>query len=180
MQLSKKRLCQMSAVLCGVAIVGALTPRTLHAVAATLVEVTNTIGNPVIAVPVERAASQQIMLVPPFNGGVANGFEATLQQLTPGGTSGSSYVVPAGMNLVVTGINMDNSSAQTGYAELRVLTTVGGAEEFVELNGTPAGFQQLHFSNGFVFPAGSQVIIDDTNGAASFSNVTVLGYLTPQ
>ena len=115
MKLVSKRVWQLSAVLGGVLLVGAVTPRALHAVAATMVLVTNTMGNPVITVPVNAAASQQIMLRTPFGAEVSPGDSVNLVQLnySTGLQAHSTFVVPAGQSLVVTAVDLQVSGSNT-------------------------------------------------------------------
>ena len=179
MQLVSKRVCQLSVVLGGVLLMGALTPRALHAVAATMVLVTNTMGNPVITVPVNAAASQQILLEMPLGGDVPPGFSEILVQFSYTlGLQSNAYVVPAGQNLVVTGVDLTVDSPNTGLAALR-LPIQGNGAFALEYYGNSTGMYQFNYPQGLVYAAGSSVVFDNSTGTGSM-NVKVRGYLTPQ
>ncbi len=81
-------------------------PRAAHAIAATLVQVTNTAANPAITQGVEKLASQNVLLVSSAGLVLPHG-SAVLQQMFPNGTvDASPFVVPAGQTLVVTTIDL--------------------------------------------------------------------------
>jgi hypothetical protein len=80
-------------------------PHAAHALAATLVQVTNTAASPAVTESTNRLASQQVLLSLPVNGylDAAVGLVAMHQFTLPSGVAPEQYAVPAGQNLVITG-----------------------------------------------------------------------------
>ncbi len=179
--LVRKHLLSISAVCGGVLLLGVLTPKAVHAVAAALVQVTNTTASPVPVWQAKTAASQQILLQTPFGGTVVTGSQVTMVQLSPtqGITNQNGYTVPAGQNLVVTGVDLILYAKQTSPAFLRINIPNQGVYASEYFNELAAGMQQFKFDNGLVYPAGTQVIFDNSGGTANME-VVVRGYLTAQ
>jgi hypothetical protein len=92
----------------GVVLAGGLisftNPKTVHAVAAALVQVTNTATNPVVTQSVEQIAQVQVFC------------ESSSQ--TCKDTGGNDYVVPANQNLVVTSIDLTGCTSESTLAVL--------------------------------------------------------------
>jgi hypothetical protein len=151
-------------------------PREVHAIAAALVQVTNTTANPAVTQDISRQASQIVHLT---TLGKANVNPATMTQLyqyIPGGTFGPPYVVPAGQNLVITSIEASVITAGNNYLNLYDNTTIGQREYWYLPN---AGLTQLQFPSGFVYPAGSSVYVYiGGEGSTTQMVVDVHGYLT--
>jgi len=151
-------------------------PREVHALAATLVQITNTTANPAVTEDISRQASQIVHLT---TNGKANVNPATMTQLyqyIPGGTFGPPYVVPAGQNLVITSMEASVMTAGNNYLNLYDNTTIGQREIWYLPN---PGLTQLTFPSGFVFPAGSPVYVYiGGEGATTQMIVDLHGYLT--
>ena len=157
-----------------------LTPGTLHAVAATLVEVTNTMGNPVLTLPLKDAASQQVLLTNQ-SGLITPGTTAPLSQVSPTqGPLDNLYAVPAGQNLVVTGVDVICPAAPMAPSSWNTGTTPPAPSPFEFYSGGVQGLQSYNYPNGLVVPAGMNLIIDNTDGTSDLFLVNVRGYLTPQ
>jgi hypothetical protein len=150
-------------------------PRQVHALAAALVQVTNTTANPAVTQDISREASQIVHLT---TLGKANVQPATMTQLVqyiPGGTFGPPYVVPAGQNLVITSIEASVITAGDSYLNLYDNTTIGQREYWYLPN---PGLTQLQFPSGFVYPAGSSVYVYIGGETTTQMVVDVHGYLT--
>jgi hypothetical protein len=157
------------------------TPRAAHAIAATLVQITNTTSNPAIAQDVSKLASQNVMLISnpaiissgPEAQTVTPSHSAVLYQMFPNGTFGASpFVVPAGENLVVTAIDLclEGSFAGVGIGNV--------ANPSLREQFQITASAQFQFPNGIVFPAGESVVANNvgiSNGGVIF---TLHGYLT--
>jgi hypothetical protein len=159
--------------------IGLLTPRAAHALAATLVQVTNTIANPAITQGTNTAASQLVLLQTPFGGSLSPNSPLTaLDQIIPtSGLSTSPYVVPAGQTLVVTG--MDVTAYGPGGAFMVLVNPAAGGNTPVAWVSVPkSGTQQQTFATGIAFPAGAQVLVFNSVGATGSADVFVRGYLT--
>src|ERR1700733_9240450 len=96
-------------------------PVAVHAIAATLVEVTNTPAYPVITQSTNMEAAQLVTLLLPVNTDLPpnSGLVAMCQFLLPAGESATPYAVPAGQHLVVTGMDI-NLGGGPAYIQLYV------------------------------------------------------------
>ena len=177
-KLWKIRVFKLSAGALALGAIGLVTPRAAHALAATLVQVTNTVANPAITQATNTAASQLVLL----SGSAALPIQPTgtfnpLYQITSAGPAFSPYVVPAGQTLVVT--EMDATVAQPGSGSI-FLSLPPSNIDVAFLLVPQIGTQQLKFSSGIPFPAGSQVGVGNasllSNAVAAY--VYVHGYLT--
>jgi hypothetical protein len=151
-------------------------PRTVHAIAATLVQVTNTTANPAVTQDTSREASQIIHLTTLGKANVQPATMTELHQYIPGGTFGPPYVVPAGQNLVITSIEASVLTPGNNFLNLYDNTTIGQREYWYL---PTVGLTQLTFPSGFVFPAGSSVYVYiGGEGSTTQMVVDVHGYLT--
>jgi hypothetical protein len=101
-RLSKSVLAVGGAVLAG-GLITVMNPRTVHAVAAALVQVTNTASNPVVTQSVDHLSQLQV-------------FCESSQTCKDFG--GNDYVVPANQNLVVTAIDLTGCASGPTLAVL--------------------------------------------------------------
>jgi len=152
-------------------------PRAVHAAAAVLVQVANTVANPAVTQDSSRAASQIVHLTTSGKAQVNPGVMTQLHQFITGGTFGPPYVVPAGQNLVITSIEATTATiAGPNYLNLYDNTTLGQREFWYLPN---AGTTQLQFPSGFVYPAGTPVyVFIGGQGAVTPMFVDIHGYLT--
>ena len=171
MNVLKSKLFQMGAVLAVVGTIAVTTPRAAHAVAAALVQITNTTANPGITQDATLAASQIVTLgIGPAD--LETGSEPMQQYLPGSGLTGTAYVVPAGQHLVITGLDVQIYFG-SGTLSLGPGGGVGPVENF-NLQSAQ-GTQQFQFPAGFVFPAGSNVVVGMNSGSVW---VVARGYLT--
>jgi hypothetical protein len=151
-------------------------PRAAHAIAATLVQVTNTPASPVVAQDVSRLASQQITLA--TTEAVVPGINTRLSQINVNGSvSPDSYVVPAGQTLIITSIDATPNAPGSGTNSVTIANLPGYAvETFVVTNSVTT---MLQFPTGIVFAAGETPLIGSPtfSSGGSFSAV-VRGYMT--
>jgi len=161
-----------------------LAPQAAHAIAATLVLVTNTAASPAITESNTKMASQLVDLT--LQGGNYQqqpGYYNAMFQISASGTAASFYVVPPGQNLVITEI--DATAYNSGGVFFTVQAGGPGAQysgsiELAHFYMTSQGSQQFRFSSGLVFPAGSSIIFTNQTtilgtGPADF---VAHGYLT--
>jgi hypothetical protein len=163
---------------CAAAFAVALTlavPREVHAIAAALVQVTNTTANPAVTEDISKQASQIVHLTTLNKANVPNNEMTQLVQYIPGGTFGPPYVVPAGQNLVITSIEASVFTAGDNYLNLYDNKTIGQREYWSLPN---VGLTQLTFPSGFVYPAGSSVYVYIGGQGTTQMAVDVHGYLT--
>jgi hypothetical protein len=151
-------------------------PRAAHAIAATLVQVTNTAADPAITQSANTQASQLVELTLPLNVFLneAAGLVAMHQFLEPAGVAAESYVVPTGHSLVITGIDMNVSPGGINFS---LFLPWSGGNWGISNALLPAGFQQIRYSSGIVVPAGAFVNIGAPNGGSA-GDVLIHGYLT--
>jgi hypothetical protein len=168
MKLFEKRTLQIVVVAAAVAVLGLLTPRAAHAVAAALVQITNTTANPGVTQDATLAASQIVTLVFPGVADLETGSVTMVQYIPGSGKSASNYVVPGGQHLVITGLDVQI------YTGGGTLTLGPGGIESMNLQSA-AGTQQFQFPTGIVFPSGSNVVMSMNSGSVY---VTARGYLT--
>jgi hypothetical protein len=173
MKLFEKRTWQIVVVAAAAAVLGLVTPRAAHAIAAALVQVTNTAANPAITQGTEKQAAQLVSLMLPSNNAIGPEVITALVQASPIlGPSPNAFVVPAGQNFVLTELDV-SFSGTTGGAII-----VGGSTYLIEDGYFPAsGYHQMQFSSGVVFPAGSSVYVSSQNGS-NYMDVYAHGYLT--
>lgn len=176
--LLKTRMFQLT--VCIIAVIGVLAllaPPTAHAVAAALVQVTNTISSPAITQPVPSAASQMVLLTTANRQSLPQGTQVDLVQIDAVTDLGSTtYVVPAGDKLVITEIDIGTHGGDllceiksgTVYLEGFFLTSSSSTETT----------RQFRFASGIVFPAGHSVTAQNFAGAGTIGELAVHGYLT--
>ena len=171
------RILQLSLVAGGVAIL-ALAPRGAHAITAALVQVTNTPSAPASTLDSSKAGSQQILLQTPYGATLVTGQEVNMVQLSPtlGVLNQSGYTVPAGSTLVVTGLDLVVYSRMTSPLQIRIQESTG-SYAYEQFNQMAPGFYNLSFPSGLVYPAGTSVDLDNSQGNSNLEAV-VHGYLT--
>jgi hypothetical protein len=173
----KKYSLQLATASAALVVLLVMTPRAAHAVAAALVQVTNTIQNPVVTTDASKAASQLILLQEPGGSPIPAGQIIGLNLFSPTqGQSTTPYVVPAGQNLVVTGIDFNTYGASpNNFIYLRIPIGFGLNSPQTFTITTP-GTHQFSFASGIVYPAGTSVSIHNVSG--NDLDATVHGYLT--
>jgi hypothetical protein len=164
----------------GAVAIGALiliAPRAAHAVAATLVQVTNTTASPAITQSTNTQASQLVTLILPVNTALPpnSGLVAMYQFLAPSGPGATPYTVPAGQHLVVTGMDV-NLAGGAAYIQL-YLPWNGGAWAISNAFLSTQGFQQIQYPSGIVFDSGSQVYVQN-GGNSGTADIAIHGYLS--
>lgn len=185
MKLGNRHIRQF-AIVSGIVLAGALiAPRAAHAISAALVQVTNTLSNPVITQPAHKTAAQLVQLTGAGGYSFGPAGDHQFAQFTPAtSTVGSEpYVVPAGQNLVLTDFdfNFQNVSGDIGILFHNGNISVSSFNQYYQRMDfySPQGSQHIHYESGFVFPSGETVGVEvTTGGAIAQLNVTLRGYLT--
>ena len=165
---------------------GALTlavPRAAHAIAATLVLVTNTTANPAITESVSKQAAQLVTLntnLQPFS-------SSGLFQIGPGLNAVTAYTVPAGQSLVITGVDLLPGSFR-GCATGQFIFVLSGNSPVtnqIVWEVTAPNIGHFEYPSGIVFGPGSSPAIDLSFTSPSSgtcvndsANVNLFGYLT--
>jgi hypothetical protein len=178
--MSRKPLFSYAVLALAAALLLMAAPRAAHAIAATLVQVSNTSASPAVAQDVSKMASQNVQLISnpssvsgPTANTVSPGGHAVLYQMFPNGDYGTNpFVIPAGQSLVITSIEL---LSEGSFASVGIGNTSSGAlrEQFQVL--APSVFS---FPNGVVFPAGDSVVAQNYGTSAGGVIFTLHGYLT--
>jgi hypothetical protein len=164
------------------------TPKAVHAVAAALVDVTNTAANPVVTQSTNHQAAQIITLeCDGINGPYCFPINSTADN-----DHGGIFGVPAGQSFVVTSIDIQATSV-AGLATAPGCSSSRNFWLMSAYNGTETNYtrwyispnQNYHFaySTGFVFGPGSYVYVYDDGSCYSqypaYDDFVILqGYLT--
>jgi hypothetical protein len=166
-----KHSLQIAAAAILVAVLTLAAPRAAHAVAAALVNVTNTAASPAISQGVNLLASENVFLTPTTSS--APNKPVPLARHLPDGTASSSaFVVPSGQSLVVTTIDITPPSVAGSY---QVIVYNGVNTHIRKILYVPGVFNIVfQFPSGIVFPEGESVYFRSVSGVA----VDVHGYLT--
>jgi hypothetical protein len=140
-------------------------PRTAHAVAAALVQVTNAAASPANTEDTSRQASQLVHLS--FNPN--NSFPDNCVQILPNGVR-EPFTVPQGQNLVITAVDFNLNESVS-------LVSVGltGQQVFWSVPGM--GTTHLAYPSGIVIPSATYPnLVASVIGSAS--TVDMFGYFT--
>jgi hypothetical protein len=164
-------------------------PKTVHAVAAALVQVTNTASNPVVAQGIDKQATQIVELTCGLT--LVSKAPQNVCSLENGdGSSGGTtfYTVPNGQSLVIdsvditSGIQLGTPCMSSAFVELSVDSSATSQELVREWWLVPAGTGTAHYvyPSGIVLPGGTglhglNVIISPCTVGAQLH-----GYLTTQ
>ena len=154
-------------------------PRAAHAVAAALVQVSNTTENPAITQSVPSQASRLVYLTTNLPPNTSSGFFS----------GGVAYSLPAGESLVVTAVDITPSFECTTGAYLFILTGnnsfgLGSADDSMMWNLSPPNTGHFTYPSGIVFAPGSSPEIEFRAGNNTIgfcgdgATVNMLGYLT--
>jgi hypothetical protein len=151
-------------------------PRAAHAIAATLVQVTNTAANPAVAQSPNTQAAQLVTLELSITSIPGSGYYYFFPLTYTG--PGPSFTVPANQSLVVTDIDLTPSICSSGTPALVLnsnpTSNLSLAMSYLQV---PTGITtHLQYRSGFVFPPGSTPG-GSMSGCAS-TGVYVHGYLT--
>jgi hypothetical protein len=183
-----KRLLMVSGAVAFAAVVGAIvTPKATHAVISTLVQMTNTVGNPGVTEDISKASSSIVDLICPTPS------IGLCQQVLPGGNIGTgTYTVPANQKLVITSIDFEPYTLPGGLGLAATPSNGPGVSVLTLARACPMGFGILESFNdqwlvsnaagtSLQFPTAGIVVDSGCQlRQADFANFTFLvrGYLT--
>jgi hypothetical protein len=155
-----------------------LTPRAAHAVAAALVQVTNTVSNPAIVQGTDKQAAQQVdVACAVASPGVPNNCTSE----TPEAGFTANYVVPANETLVVTAVDMQpytNLAPSTCSAGTGISLLVTG--NVVRKSWYVFGTGTVHYAypSGFLVGPGEALSLLVNPASACPAALELFGYLT--
>ena len=161
-----KKMLPYQVLAVAVVLLALATPRAAHAVAAALVQVTNTTANPVVNLGLNHQASQIIDVS-------CVTYQTTIIPCT---ANGSQYAVPAGQSFVITSIDLVQFSAcNPAFFSLWVDSFEQTQLRLFVLNGQTS----VHYSYpaGIVIPSGAGVGAQSQGGSCN-EGVHINGYLT--
>lgn len=173
-----KRTFQISTAIAAVAVFGLLTPKAAHALAAALVQVTNTAADPVV---VQSVGGQAAQIVDIGCVGANPGTTEGCATVSGAGTfSPPTYAVPANQTLVITAVDIQplysTTPSQCSAPSAVVVTTNGSTRKAWIFTGT----NTLHYDypTGFLLSSGQ--VLGDVVGPTSACGAAVemYGYLT--
>lgn len=179
-----KSVLAVGGVVLAAGLIGVTNPKTVHALAAALVQVTNTASNPVVTESTDHQAGQLVNLQ--CDG--VSGRNCFPISSTTGNTQGGSFQVPAGKSFVVTAVDITTLSTDPQCGGSRNFWLDSTNDSGMTTNLTrwwigPNGNYHFTYPTGFVIGSGSSVSVDDDNACYSQSLayddfVMVQGYLT--
>jgi hypothetical protein len=169
MRISRSVIAVGGVVLAAV-VIGFTNPKTVHAVAAALVQVTNTASNPVVNAEVTLSSSQLVQLD-------CNTFQSC-SVIEPGGVeTADAYVIPAGQTLVITDVEIHPPlGTGTGVSAFGIFPAKGTQfqiNDFVTNDGVTHHFT---LGRGVVFPSGTSLFAQGSLHVGA----RLLGYLTDE
>jgi hypothetical protein len=156
-----------------IAVIAALvTPKTAHAVVATMVDVVNTSANPAATLDNTKAASQILELICPDTA-PGEHFACEIQNADNGV---SAFTVPGGQTFIITSVDVIPFTPAAGIIDLLLRQNGSGRERWY-VPGTNTTLLQFPTS-GIPISSGSTlsltVVLDSSTGAA----LRIHGYLT--
>ena len=151
-------------------------PRAAHAIAATLVQVTNTAANPAIIQSTEKQAAQLLEI----------GCHAANLQDTPCGVDlpngGFMQYVPGTQNFVITGADVYSSTSDgspcTSVSPVAVFLEGNGARRYAWIISPSSVSASFTYSSGIVIPPATTLSVAVTGGACPYVDAAFHGYLT--
>ncbi len=154
-----------------------IAPRAAHAIAATLVQVTNTTANPAVTQGTEKQAAQLLEI----------GCHAAILQTTPCVQSlpngGIQQYVPGNQNYVITETDL-HSATSNGEPCVSpspiavVLESNGAAGRYAWIIAPSAVTASYSYPSGIVIPPGTTFAVAVTTGACQYVDIAIHGYLT--
>lgn len=187
MRILKQALAALGGIVALVAILLLTSPKAVHALTATLVQVTNTISNPVPTADVARSASQNVLLFCTFPGiGV---FNEGCAQVVPGQCflgalveQCSQYTVPPGQNLIVDTVELTQGTGSVLRIDLYAFDpnlTISTALDSYGVPGGGVSTQYQYAAAGLVIGPGLQptLLVHTTANVSAY--VVLVGHLRP-
>jgi hypothetical protein len=173
MRILKRLLMGFGSILAAALLLAVTVPKSAHAIAAALVQVTNTTANPVPVLDVRASAAQNVELACTFTAGYC-------VQINPDGSAvDAAWTVPTGMQYVITDVEI-SSAMSTGVTSTIFglqWTPPGGSLRLerwsVTANSTTTEYQ---FPSGVVVLPGSTITCI-SGGSLNYGYVR--GYLAP-
>jgi hypothetical protein len=158
-------------------------PRTVHAVAAALVQITNTSANPAVTQDIGQAASQMVYLSCVSARSGAFGCDQYVD--VPGNTPPqqfAGFTVPANRYFVITAVDVNNSDTGSSCPtpiNIGMATEIGNNTLFRFGWTLAANAPTTHFTYppGFALAPGTTIVMNNSSQTCS-AEVDVYGYLT--
>jgi hypothetical protein len=174
---SPKSVLSFGAIALAAGVLTLAVPQAAHAVAAALVQVTNTAASPAITQGVPTLAGQIVDL---GNTALPNAGTVTpFYSISPAGIFDFGYSIPANQSLVVTAVDITPSSctptSYTGISNVAI-TDNGNEREAWSVSGQAA--THFVYPSGIVLAAGSTPAIENPAGSPCAVLVELHGYLT--
>ena len=169
MKLAKSCLMGTGAVVLAGLVLSLIAPKAAHALAATLVQVTNTPANPAITQSVPSQAAQLVHLSQTTIGGQTSTFVSIL----PNGTLVPGYVVPANQYLVIASADVTAFGCPATSVYLEV-----GNQAIQQWNVSGANTAHFDYPSGIVLAPGSTPSEIVSALSTCGASLQMTGYLT--
>jgi len=170
--MSRKPLFSYGAVALAAAVLLLAAPRAVHAIAATLVQVTNTAANPAIVQSPNTQAAQLVSMTAFATVATAAPLEVYTLNSTPPGVP---YVVPNGQYLVITAVDIIPEPACSGPT---IVDLYGGSVAGKIWAVAPNMTNHFEYPSGIVIASGGSPSIRVPNGEPCGASLDAHGYLT--
>jgi hypothetical protein len=163
----RKPLFSYGAVALAAAVLSLAAPRAAHAIAATLVQVTNTAANPAITQGTEKQAAQLVDLF-------AESGQSEFYNVLPTGNFVYGYTIPSNQYLVITGVDVTPTCA--GSAAFTLITS--GTLEIKSWYVAGGNTTHFDYPSGILLAPGltPTANLNSTGNCTTF--VQMHGYLT--
>ena len=155
-------------------------PTAVHALAAALVQVTNTVDSPAIVQSPPQLASQLASMGVGFNGYGSSYSKQNLYQVFADGTIGGYYKVPAGQSLVVTSVFVSpDPSYSTSNIEVMLIRDGTPSGSYGYWMVSPTTLTEIHPTGVVIGPGYTPMISVKARDNKGFNvGISVQGYLT--
>jgi hypothetical protein len=181
MSVLRKILIGLGSIVVVALVLALVSPKSMRAAVSTLVTVSNSLANPVLTEPATSTATQIVALYCNLSSAPGAGLLGCQLVMPGGGLGSSSYIVPAGQNLVITDVEIDSPGG--GGIQFVGLQPTAAAQLAPSGNATPIWYfsndgqtHEYQLGPGFVWPGGNPIFLNGLIGAT----VILRGYLTAQ
>jgi hypothetical protein len=175
MKLLKQAMAVLGTVMVVAIIAALVTPKTAHAIVATLVEVVNTTANPAITQDTSKQASQILTLYCPSTSSLMPCYQLDEQ----GVLSTIQYTVPSTSHYVITSIDFEPNGLGTAQNRLALTNNYDTTHTyyFIQINNvTNFNITQLSFIGLVIGPTTKPAIVNQVG--FSEGSIWLHGYLT--
>jgi hypothetical protein len=177
MRLTERLFMGIGAVALAASLVTMVSPKSVHAAVAALVQVANTAASPANTEDISKQANQLVHLVCSL-ALTGNGFTNCYGVAPNGVTTGIPYSVPAGQNLVIDEVDIAQTEGPSASQASLAIQGIGPIhyDWFVSGNNTT----QFTYPSGIVIASETSpgIIATTASSSSNAEFVSMIGYLT--